>query len=97
MSLASLSTIGIIIIAGALVPIAINKSTNIKHETKLDGIKSRIQPAWLIIKYGTRIGDLLLDIPMESIDICQDQGRNWIDSDVTNRPSKTSFICLKGE
>ena len=96
-SLATLTTFGIVVIAAALIPIAIESilySREITHVPKRVKVPSR---AWLIIKYGTRIGDLLLDIPMESIEQCEEQGALLLAAKEINRSSKSSFVCLKSE
>tara|TARA_Y100001968_G_C19356424_1_gene717428 strand:- start:923 stop:1237 length:315 start_codon:yes stop_codon:yes gene_type:complete len=96
-TLAALSTFGIVVIAAAIVPTSLKKSLPTKQETQLSNREKAPERAWLIIKYGTRIGDLLLDIPMSSIEECENQGIKWVGAKETNRPSKTSFICLEGE
>tara|TARA_Y100001968_G_C19391240_1_gene735704 strand:- start:1069 stop:1383 length:315 start_codon:yes stop_codon:yes gene_type:complete len=96
-SLATLSTLGILTIAIALYPKTLKKNLPTDHHSQSSKIKAKKERAWLIIKYGTRIGDLLLDIPMPSMDQCQNQGEAFVAAKEMSRTTKTSFICLKAK
>ncbi len=101
--LATLSTLGLFIIAVLLFTLI--PQNPVKRHLPTDAIKTQRsskklhsqEPAWLIIQYKTRIGELLLDIPMQSLDQCWSQGSLWINAnEESNNPLKTSFSCLKG-
>ena len=101
--LATLSTLGLFIIAVLLFTLIPKNSIKRQlptNATKIQRSSKQLNlqgPAWLIIKYKTRIGDLLLDIPMQSIETCRAQGSLWIKTnEESTNPLNTSFSCLKG-
>ena len=58
---------------------------------------NQIAPAWMIVKYGTKTGDVLLNVPMPDIETCELQGAIWTTSKKIYRSSKKGFVCIEGE
>ena len=58
---------------------------------------SALAPAWLIIKYGTQTGDVLLNVPMQDMETCELQGAVWVSSKKIYRSSKKGFVCIEGK
>ena len=84
-------------------PMPIPLTSNLKHEDDFGKLRtqenniSALAPAWLIIKYGTQTGDVLLNVPMQDMETCELQGAVWVSSKKIYRSSKKGFVCIEGK
>ena len=78
-------------------------TSNLKPENNFGKLRtqenniSALAPAWLIIKYGTQTGDVLLNVPMQDMETCELQGAVWVSSKKIYRSSKKGFVCIEGK
>ena len=84
-------------------PMPISLTSNLKPEDDFGKLRtqenniSALAPAWLIIKYGTQTGDVLLNVPMQDMETCELQGAVWVSSKKIYRSSKKGFVCIEGK
>ena len=108
----SLGTLGILVLATTqVISLLVDKdlsmptplTSNLKPEDDFGKLRtqenniSALAPAWLIIKYGTQTGDVLLNVPMQDMETCELQGAVWVSSKKIYRSSKKGFVCIEGK
>ena len=101
--LATTQVISLLVDKDKDLPMPISLTSNLKPEDDFGKLRtqenniSALAPAWLIIKYGTQTGDVLLNVPMQDMETCELQGAVWVSSKKIYRSSKKGFVCIEGK